>query len=104
MNLTSRFLTLFRTRPVDHALGPIDHWIRVFVESGASAGQTEVVSNCVVDYSSYKHTAVEEATVIITLTFSLNNETTGKEIRAIDSDVLFTIIRQQDAWVVDGIE
>jgi hypothetical protein len=84
--------------------GNIDHWIRGFTEIGGSTGENVVISNCVVDYSSYKHTAVEEASVIITMTFSVRNETTGEEIDAIDSPELFTIIRQGAGWAVDSID
>ncbi len=113
--VAANFCTDLTTRDYGHAfrltsagyqsdLGPIDHWIRAFIESGATEGETVVVSNCVVDYSSYKHTAVEEATVNITMTFTANDETTGEEIDTADFPELFMIIRQDAGWVVDDIK
>jgi hypothetical protein len=84
--------------------GPIDHWIRAFIESGASSSETVVVSKCEVNYTSYTHTKVDEATVIITMTFTANDETTGEEIDTADFPEQFIIIRQDAGWAVDDIK
>lgn len=84
--------------------GTVDHWIKIIIEAGATLKLNTVVSDCVVDYSSYTPPADDEATVNITWTFSFTDDSTGEEVDANTSRELFTIIRQDAGWVVDGIE
>jgi hypothetical protein len=89
--------------------GTIDHWIRTFAAIGSSTGITAGFSNCAVDFSTYKHTAADQATVVITDTVSVYDEATGEEIASEAFPRLYTMIytfnqaQNTSTWVVDAI-